>query len=97
MARPRKSQSKHNQAVKESALKLESQGFNVEADVPGFTQPKTIGGYRPDVVAKKGVKRVIVEVETEDSVDSTRDQKQQQVFKQAAKRSKNTKFKRTVV
>ena len=76
---------------------LEEQGFDVKADVSGFTPPNIIGGNRPDVVATRGKKRIIVEVETEDSVDSPRDQKQQQVFKQAAKRSKNTTFKRKIV
>jgi len=96
MARSKRSQSKHNSRVRKEVEKLKDKGYKVKADIPGYKQPDTIGGYRPDYVAKKGIKRIIGEVETSDSVDSTRDQKQQNAFKQAANRSKNTSFKRTV-
>ena len=96
MGRSKRSQSKHNQQVRKIAEKLEGSGYNVKADIPGYKQPDTIGGYRPDYVATKDGKRVLGEVETPDSVDSSRDQKQQKAFEQAAKRSKNTTFKRTI-
>ena len=96
MARSKHSQSKHDAEVRRTAKKYKEQGYKVEADVSGFDQPSTIGGFRPDVVAKKGNKRVIVEVETPDSVDSARDQKQQKAFSQTAERSSNTKFTRKV-
>jgi len=96
MARSKRSQSKHNSQVRKEAKKLDDQGYKVKADIPGYQQPNTIGGYRPDYVGEKGKKRIIGEVETPDSVDITRDQKQQKAFKQAAKRSDNTSFKRTV-
>ncbi len=54
MARSRKSQSKHDARVSELARRYENQGCDVKADVGGFSKPATIGGYRPDVVAKKG-------------------------------------------
>ena len=94
MARSRKAQSKHDARVRELARRYENQGFDVKADVGGFSKPGTIGGYRPDVVAQKGQERKIVEVETPDSVDSARDVKQQQAFRQAANRSVNTTFRR---
>jgi len=56
----------------------------------------SLGGFRPDVVAKKGKQRKIVEVETPDSVDSARDQSQQRAFRNAARRSDKTTFKRVV-
>jgi len=96
MTRSKRSQSKHNSQVRKEVKKLEKQGYEVKADISGYQQPSTIGGYRPDYIGKKGKKRVIGEVETKDSVDSARDQKQQKAFKQAAKRSQNTSFKRTV-
>lgn len=63
MARKRdpQSQSKHDQAVQKRAEQLERQGFQVEADLKG---PGTIRGVRPDIDARKGQQRVIVEVET---------------------------------
>ena len=96
MARSRKGQSKHDARVSELARRYENQGFDVKADVSGFSKPGTIGGYRPDVVAKKGRTRKIVEVETPTSVDSARDVKQQQAFRRAANRSVNTTFRRDV-
>lgn len=96
MARGKKSQSKHDARVREVAKKYEKQGYDVKADVSGFPQPGTIGGYRPDVLAKKGREQKIVEVETVESVDSARDVKQQRAFRQAAKRAANTTFRREV-
>ena len=96
MARSNRSQTRHDAEVRRTARGLERRGYAVEADVRGFPQPDTIGGYRPDVVAKKGRERKIIEVETTDSVGSARDQKQQQAFRQAAKRSEDTKFIRKV-
>lgn len=97
MGRTKKSQSKHDAKVKKIADKLEKDGYKVQADVKGFPQPPTIKHVRPDVVAKKRKERIIVEVETTESVDSARDKKQQEKFKAAADRSGNTKFVRKVI
>ena len=96
MTRSKRGQSKHNSQVNKDVEKLVDQGFKVKADIPGYQKPSTIGGYRPDYVATKGTKRIIGEVETKDSVDSARDQNQQKAFREAAKRSKSTTFKRKV-
>lgn len=96
MPRSSKSQSKHDTKVRTIARKLERQGFGVKADIHGYVQPDTIRGFRPDVVGIKGRQRKIHEVETQDSLDSARDQSQQRAFRQAAVQSKNTTFKRTV-
>ena len=95
--RSKRSQSKHDTAVRRLANQYKRQGYDVEADVKGFSKPDTIGGYRPDVVAKKGKQRKIVEVETTESVSSARDEGQQRAFRRAAKRSENTTFRRLVV
>ena len=96
MARSKRNQTKHDSEVRKEANKLDRQGFEVEADVPGFPQPKTLGGCRPDIIAKKGKQRKIVEVETSDSKESARDKAQQRAFRQAAKRSENTTFRRVI-
>ncbi len=96
MARSKRSQSKHNAEVRRIASQLQRKGYDVEADIRGYSQPGTLGGYRPDVVASKGSERKIVEVETPDSVNNARDVAQQKAFRQAANRSKNTTFRRTV-
>ncbi len=51
--RPKRSQSKHDAEVRREAEKLKDRGYDVKADVYGFPQPDTIGGFRPDVVGKK--------------------------------------------
>jgi len=95
MARRSKgSQSRHDAEVRRQARELEAQGFDVRADLAGYPQPDTIGGLRPDVFGVKGKRRIIVEVETPDSVDSARDRKQQAAFRRAAGRSRNTTFRR---
>jgi len=96
MPRSGKSQSAHDKKVREEANKLKGQGFDVSADISGFTQPKTLGGYRPDVIATKGNQRKIIEVETPDSKNNARDLKQQKAFRNAANQSKNTTFRRSI-
>ena len=95
--RSKGSQSKYDIAVRRIAKELKDKGYEVKADVRGYPRPDTLGGFRPDVVAKKGSERKIVEVETSESKDSARDRKQQQAFRAAAKRSKHTTFRRVVV
>ncbi len=94
--RPKRSQSKHDAEVRRETNRLDKAGYDVKADLKGYKQPDTIGGFRPDVVGTKGREREIIEVETKDSVDSARDRKQQQAFRKSANRSKNTTFKRKV-
>lgn len=96
MDRSKSSQSKHDAKVRQISRDFEEKGFNVKADIEGYSKPETIRGYRPDVIAQKGSQRKIVEVETPDSLKSTRDLKQQQAFRQEAKNSQNTTFRRNV-
>lgn len=94
MARSKHNQSKHDEKVQRLAENLERQGFKVKADLKGYKQPETVGGVRPDIVASRPGERRIYEVETKDSVDTSRDQKQQAEFKKAANASKKTTFRR---
>ena len=98
MARKRtpRSQSKHDQAVKKRAEQLQRQGFDVRADLKGWKQPGTIRGVRPDIDARKGQQRVIVEVETPESKNGGRALRQERAFQGAAKRSTKTRFEKIV-
>ncbi len=96
MARTKRSQSKHDKKVKEIANDSAQKGFDVKADIKGFSRPVTIGGFRPDVVATKGKLKTIIEVETPDSIDSARDTMQKSAFSKASSKSKNTSFKRFI-
>ena len=91
------SQSKHDSTVRRIARGLKAKGYEVRADVTGFSQPRTFGGYKPDVVAIKGTHRKIIEVETTESVASARDIAQQSAFRRTASRSQNTVFRRDIV
>ena len=96
MPRSKKSQSKHDAEVKKIAKELKGKGFDVQADLSGFPKPATIQGYRPDIIAQKGKKKRIIEVETLDSVKSARDLKQQKAFRVEANKDEGTTFRRKI-
>lgn len=95
-SRSNRGQSKHDKKVERLAKGLEKQGFSVQADIPGYDKPTSFGGMRPDVIARKGKERKIYEVETPESIDSTRDKKQQEEFKKVADRNPKTDFRRFI-
>jgi len=96
MPRSKRSQSKHNVLVKGIAKEYKDKGYKVKADVGGYGQPGTIDGVRPDILAEKGGHQTAVEVETPDSVDSKRDQKQQKAFKDWSQGDQKKHYKRIV-
>ncbi len=96
MSQIKKSKSKHDAEVKKIAKELEEKGFEVKADLPGFSKPDTIQGLRPDIIAKKGKQQRIIEVETPESLKSARDLKQQEAFRKEANKRRNTTFRRKV-
>ena len=74
--RSKRGQAKHDAKVRQEANRLRRQGWDVQADLPGFDRPDPIGRDKktPDIRAtKRGAER-IVEVETPDTVDKDRDQ-----------------------
>ena len=92
-------QSRHDRAVKNLVDRLINTGHRVRADVPGYPSPGTICNRgssscrRPDIVATREGLTKIIEVETADSYD--KDRRQREVFRDYADRHKNTSF-RTV-
>lgn len=90
------SQSKHDRRVSREAKNYKSKGYVVEADIFGYPMPRTIGRYRPDVIAQKGTYVSIVEVETPDTVHSSHAQAQDRTFRRAAKRHTNWHYRRLV-
>ena len=87
MARSRRSKSTHNSKVRQVARNYRGKGYDVEADLTGLRQPGTIGGLRADLLVEKDGHQTLIEVETPDSTDSTRDLKQQKAFKDWSQRS----------
>lgn len=88
-------QTKHDKGVQSTAKYYESQGYKVEADISGFNAPSTLNSRRPDVIAKKGSKKVIIEVETKDSAE--KDRAQQEVFERYADSHKGVRFIKKIV
>ena len=98
MPRPRSkpSQSRHDRKVKQLARQYERKGYKVKADLEGYERPESIRKLRPDLRVKKGGHETVVEVETKDSVDTTRAKKQQKAFKDWSEGSPTKHFKKEV-
>lgn len=57
------SASEHDRAVRHYAMKMLADGYEVKARVEGwFQEPEIIGGYRPDIVARKDDIFIIIEI-----------------------------------
>lgn len=55
--------SEHDSAVRHYAMRMLADGYEVRARVEGwFQEPETIGGYRPDIVARKDGRFIIIEI-----------------------------------
>ena len=93
--RTKTGQKQHDEAVLRSAQWYENQGYNVKADLPKWEKPKKIGGFIPDLIARKGKKEIIKEFETEDT--NKKDQEQQEAFKKYAEKQKGRKFKKKII
>lgn len=80
----------HDRKVRRLANELKKQGFKVEADIDGFETPDGIGngGYIPDILATKGKKSKIIEVDT----PGTENQDQLKAFRRSAAHRKNAEF-----
>ena len=92
MARKRGNQETHDNRVRREAAKLNSEGWDVQADLSGYDNPEPIGKDNriPDILATRGNKVKIIEVETPDTVDSHKDQ--QATFQRSAAQRQNGEF-----
>tara|TARA_Y100000310_G_scaffold79677_1_gene76348 strand:- start:3631 stop:3918 length:288 start_codon:yes stop_codon:yes gene_type:complete len=95
MKRTLKQKSKHDIRVRKIAGGYKSQGWKVKADVKGYSAPRTIYRRQPDIIATKGKKMKIIEVETKDSYK--KDTSQRNAFKRFASLNKKRKFRTSVV
>jgi len=91
----KRTKTKHDSRVRKIAGGYKSQGWKVQADVSGYPKPKTIFNKRPDVIAKKGAREKIVEVETKSSMKS--DVAQRNAFRRFAGLNKKGAFRTSVV
>ena len=90
--RTRKKQSQHDQEVKRLARTLTREGWYVQADLPGYEQPKPVGdkGRIPDIEATKRGATRLIEVETTDSIE--KDKQQIRSFRSSVAKRKRTTF-----
>lgn len=74
--RTKAGQEVHDAKVAEIARRLARSGYRVLADLPGHPQPPVLNGYRPDVIAQKGRRTLVREVETRSTVAADKAQQQ---------------------
>ena len=90
MKRSKHAQTCHNGSVFKRAIGLESNGWSVKADISGFKRPPILNGARPDIIAKKGKKIRIIEVETPDT--RFRDRPQHRKLREYTRNHKRMEF-----
>jgi len=66
------------------------------ADLPNQERPDTVKGVRPDLSVKKKGHETLIEIETPESVESARDEKQKEIFEQWSERSRQRHFRRII-
>ncbi len=96
MARTKKGQAEHDRQVRQVANEYLKKRYKVLADLPGWEQPGTIKGMRPDLRVRKKGHATLIEIETPESVETARDEKQKKIFRQWSERSEQRHFKRIV-
>lgn len=94
MPRKKSSQTTHDRKVREIANQLKKQNWNVKAHVSGYETPDSIGkrAYVPDILATKGDKTKIVEVDT----PTTLDQDQLATFRRSAAHRDSADFEHVI-
>ena len=92
MSRQGKNQSTHDHRVRTLANEFKDKGWKVQADLPNFDQPDPIGNDEriPDILATRGNRTKIIEVETPSTVDSH--QEQHSTFRRSAAQRENGEF-----
>lgn len=59
----------HNEIIRTLASTLENQGYSIKADhIQDYPSPTEVNGHIPDIIATSFQKRIIVEVETCESI-----------------------------
>jgi hypothetical protein len=96
MSRPKRGQAEHDREVRRVANEYLGKRYKVLADLPNWEQPDTIRGLRPDLNVKKKGHETLIEIETPESVESARDEKQKKTFKQWSKKSEHRHFRRII-
>jgi hypothetical protein len=88
MYRTAQSQSQHDQIVQAMVNYLARQGFqNIRADLPGYAQPSLVKGTNRDHIPDVTANGVIIEVETDETINIDHTTSQWQLFADHAAKS----------
>lgn len=92
MVRKSENQTTHDNRVRREASKLKQEGWHVQADLSGYDTPTPIGKDNriPDILATRGDRVKIIEVETPNTVEAHRDQ--QTTFRRSASQKDDAEF-----
>jgi hypothetical protein len=59
----------HLRKLKELVSEYSNQGYEIFADLQNYPPPRLIGNFRPDLIAKKGDREVIIEIASRSEMD----------------------------
>jgi hypothetical protein len=79
MSRDRKRQADHDKRVRKVAIAYLKKGYKILADLPNWEQPDTIKGVRPGLSVRRKGHENLIEIETPESIESARNEKQKKV------------------
>ena len=87
----------HKTTIEKLALAYERVGFSIKADhIRNYDYPEKCCLLKPDIVAEKDGKVILIEVETSSSIGTERDRKQRKQFGEWAKEKRERDFRREV-
>jgi len=78
------------------AREYEGQNYRIYVDIEGYPKPATIGGHRPDMLAVKRRYRIILAIETLDSLRTPYAAMRDAAFQRACRRSPLTHYRRVI-
>jgi len=91
--RTKQNQQKHDSGVASWATSFIKAGWNkVLSDLPGNIKPPVIGGHIPDIYAAHGTAEYVLEIETQDSINSEHAKHQAATFNAWARLGQNRRF-----
>ena len=82
----------HDECVAAWAKVYQDSGWTVHADVRGYLAPPTINNRTPDVYAVQGSRAHVIEVETDETINSDHAKQQIAAFRRWAAQSINREF-----
>lgn len=84
----------HDKKIKKELRKYRSKAKKIYGDIPGYPKPPKIGRHRPDgVIEFKNGRIKILEIETEDTLNSAHAKSQRKSFQGYANLKRSVSFK----